>query len=126
MGTQLGNRVSQTGVGPYNPEKDDISVKAYYQWVPFMLWLQAIMFYLPHVIYEMTEGSKVKRILGSLNLFVLDREKRKGAECELAEYYVETMGIHDMWSIQVLCAHCLYLVNVIGQMFFTDAFLGYE
>jgi len=123
---EVGIQVSQTGVGPYNPETDDISVKAYYQWVPFMLFLQAIMFYLPHVVYEMTEGNKVKRILGSLNLWVLNKEKRRGAEDDLAKYFVETMGIHDMWSVQILLAHCLYLVNVIGQIYFTDAFLGYE
>jgi len=29
--TLIGNHVSQTGVGPYNPDKDDVSVKAYYQ-----------------------------------------------------------------------------------------------
>jgi len=124
--TQLGNHVSQTGVGPYNPEHDDISVKAYYQWVPFMLFFQALLFYMPHVIYEFTEGNKVKKILGSLNLWVLNKENRRSAEKDLAQYFVETRGIHDMWSVQVLLAHCLYLVNVIGQIFFTDAFLGYE
>ena len=80
--------------------------------------------------------------MGNLHLFVLDREKRKSAECDLSDYYVETMGIHDGWSLQVgfskeagsgdrgvdqvLLAHCVYLINVVGQMFFTDAFLGYE
>jgi len=124
--TELGNHVSQTGVGPYNPAVDDVSVKAYYQWVPFMLFLQCIMFYIPHMIYEMAEGKKVKRIMGSLHLFVLNREKRKGAEEDLAKYFVETMGIHDIWSIKILLAHSLYLVNVVGQIFFTDAFLGNE
>ena len=28
--------------------------------------------------------------------------------------------------VQVLYAHFLYLVNVVGQIFFTDCFLGYE
>ena len=124
--TKLGNHVSQTGVGPYNPETDEIALKAYYQWVPFMLFLQCIMFYIPHIVYEIAEGHKVKRIIGSLHLFVLDREKRKEAEGDLATYFVESMGIHDTWSIQVLFAHCLYLVNVIGQMFFTNCFLGGE
>ena len=49
-------------MGPYNPDKDDVSVKAYYQWVPFVLFLQALMFYLPHIIYMMAEGKKVNII----------------------------------------------------------------
>ena len=115
-------------MGPYDPQDptEEIVVKAYYQWVPFMLFLQAIMFYLPHIIFELAEGNKIKRILGALHLFVLKKEERNTAECELADYYVQSMGIHDGWSTQVLLAHCIYLINVVGQMFFTDAFLGYE
>ena len=47
--------------------------------------------------------------MGSLNLFVLNREERKTAECDLSDYYVETMGIHDGWSLQVDFYHLHYL-----------------
>ena len=46
-------------MGPYNPEKDYVVYKAYYQWVPFMLFLQGIMFYIPHVVYRVAEERKV-------------------------------------------------------------------
>merc|ERR1719483_19746 len=124
--TEVGNDVSHTGVGPYNPYKDYIEVKAYYQWVPFMLFLQCIMFYIPHIIYKTSEEGKVKNLLGSLRLFVLNKETRQGEQSTLAKYFVETMGIHDGWAARLLCAHSLYLVNVVGQIFFTDCFLGYE
>ena len=61
--TQQGHHVSQTGVGPYNPGKDDVVYKAYYQWVPFMLFLQGIMFYIPHVLYQAAEEKKVDILL---------------------------------------------------------------
>jgi len=122
----LGQHVSQTGVGPYNPATDEVVYKNYYQWVPFMLFLQGIMFYLPHIIFKMMEGKKVKQIMNCLNLFVLDRDTRKNAENDLAVYFVETMGSHDLWSMRVLFAHLTYLINVVGQIFFTDCFLGYE
>ena len=57
--TQIGDTVAETGVGPYNPDKDYVVYKAYYQWVPFMLFLQGIMFYIPHVIYRIAEEKKV-------------------------------------------------------------------
>ena len=46
-------------MGPYNPEKDYVVYKAYYQWVPFMLFLQRIKFYIPHVVYRVSEERKV-------------------------------------------------------------------
>ena len=57
---QIGFNVAGTGVGPYVEHEDFIQVKAYYQWVPFVLFLQAIMFYIPHIIFKAVEGGKVK------------------------------------------------------------------
>ena len=56
--TEVGWDVSQTGVGPYNPGTTEIEVKAYYQWVPFVLFLQGMMFYLPHIIFKTVEEGK--------------------------------------------------------------------
>jgi len=126
--TVPGRDNSQTGVGPYDPldPKEELRVKAYYQWVPFMLFLQSLMFYTPHLFYKWAEAGKVKNVLGSLNLFVLNRETRSGAEDELAKWFVESLGIHNVWGLTILLAQSLYLINVIGQIVFTDMFLGYE
>ena len=59
-------------------------------------------------------------------MFVLNRESRSSALGDLTDYFVDTMGFHDFWSIKVMLAHSVYLINVIGQIFFTDCFLGYE
>merc|ERR1719397_1077009 len=124
--TQIGNDVSQTGVGPYNPLKDDIEIKAYYQWVPFVLFLQGLMFYMPHLIYKSAEEGKVKKLLGGLCRFQLRKETRHEDIGSLSQYLVETAGIHDGWAIRVFLSHLIYLINVVGQIFFTDMFLGYE
>ena len=64
---QIGNVISSAGVGPYNAGSNpdgspitEVEVKAYYQWVPFMLFLQGVMFYVPHLIYKAVEGGKLK------------------------------------------------------------------
>ena len=73
--SQVGKDVAGTGVGPYVPHEDFIQIKAYYQWVPFVLFLQAIMFYVPHVIFKWAEGGKVKVIFGSeLELFGITKK----------------------------------------------------
>ena len=57
----------QAGVGAYNPHTDEVTYKAYYQWVPFVLFLQGIMFYVPHLIFKSWEGGKVQGIVAGLN-----------------------------------------------------------
>ena len=115
-------------MGPYDPQDptEEIVVKAYYQWVPFMLFLQACMFYGPHLLYKLAEGGKVRNILGSIHLFVLDKEKRSGAVGDLAKYFAETQGIHNSWGVGILLTKTVYLANVVAQIFFTNMFLGYE
>ena len=38
--SMLGEDNVALGVGSYNPQTDDVTYKAYYQWVPFVLFLQ--------------------------------------------------------------------------------------
>jgi len=44
----------------------------------------------------------------------------------LAKYIVETRGSHQRWCLELIFARMLYLVNVVGQIIFTDCFLGWE
>ena len=55
----IGHDVAAPGVGTYNHETGDVTFKAYYQWVPFVLFMQACLFYAPHLLYKMWEGGKV-------------------------------------------------------------------
>ena len=36
-----------------------VEYKSYYQWVPFVLLLQACLFYTPHALFKLAEGGKV-------------------------------------------------------------------
>ena len=61
------------GVGEYNAGNDEVvdinlntnesllqvEYKSYYQWVPFVLLLQACLFYTPHALFKLAEGGKV-------------------------------------------------------------------
>ena len=59
-------------------------------------------------------------------MFVLNKADRQSSIEKLVNYFVETMGYNNLWSVQVLMAHSLYLANVLGQIFLTDCFLGFE
>ncbi len=44
-----------------------VTHKAYYQWVPFMLFLQGLLFYLPHLLFKMWEGGKIRNVISGLH-----------------------------------------------------------
>ena len=87
-------------VGPYNPHdpNDEIERKLYYQWVPFVLFLQGVMFYVPHLIFKAFEGKKLDSIIAGLNNWVMSNSERKGKEEELATYIRETK-VSLWWSL---------------------------
>lgn len=47
------------GVGPLLIGEDQVKHHAYYQWVPFILFLQGIMFRLPHMLWKSWEGNSI-------------------------------------------------------------------
>lgn len=50
--------IFQPGIGPYLKDEEPIKRHAYYQWVPFVLFFQALSFYLPHSLWKTWEGEK--------------------------------------------------------------------
>ena len=126
--SKIGHDAAAVGVGTFNPRdpSEDIRYTAYYQWVPFVLFLQAILFYLPHIAFKMWEGGKVRNIIAGLNQLILDRRDRVDKERVLAGYFVESLNTHNFWAVKMLFVEFLYLVNVIGQIYFVDLFLGGE
>ncbi len=66
-------------LGPYK-ESDEKIYHAYYQWVPLMLFLQAVMFYAPHWIWKQLEGGRMKVLVGRGIFFFhsLQRHKLSG------------------------------------------------
>ena len=42
------------------------TLHAYYQWVPFVLFLQGIMFYFPHYLWKLLEDRKLDKITKDL------------------------------------------------------------
>lgn len=122
----VGEEAAQMGVGAFNPDTDEVSFKAYYQWVPFVLFLQALMFYAPHAIFKVWEGGKIKNIIAGLNTFILDKKERNKKERILADYFVESLNSHNLWALKMLFIEFLNLFVVVGNIYFVDVFLGGE
>jgi hypothetical protein len=113
------------GVAPLDGE--DVLHHKYYQWVVFVLSLQAGMFYLPRFIWKNSEGGIMKLLTNSLNDVTdfLDGDKRKDGVEFIAKYFRSEFRRGSYFCKFILC-ECLNFINVLGQIYFTDRFLGYQ
>ncbi|XP_055588292.1 innexin inx3 isoform X1 [Uranotaenia lowii] len=122
-GRPLGTAVAHSGLGnEYNQER---TYHSYYQWVPFMLFFQGLLFYMPHWIWKNWEEGKMRMISdglrGALTLGVGERKERQG---RLIRYLYESKKTHNAYAFGYFICEALNFVNVIGNIFFVDKFLG--
>lgn len=112
------------GVGPETDDDGDRVVHAYYQWVPFMLFLQGVMFYVPHYLWKTFEDKKMHKITSGLRGKTFNTDGRRDACENLINYLWETKGRHNAYAFKYFFCDILNFVNVIGQMYFVNTFLG--
>ncbi|GAB6032213.1 hypothetical protein CHUAL_010855 [Chamberlinius hualienensis] len=93
----------------------------YYQWVCFVLFLQAVMFYVPHFLWKLWEGGKIRALSSGLE-FAIGIEPAKIVD--VVKYLKSTFGRNNMYLFKYAICELLNLGNVIGQIYFTDKFLG--
>ncbi len=104
--------------------KSEQTYHAYYQWVPFVLFLQGILFYLPHHVWKTLEDRKLDKITNGLRGRTLSLDERKD-QCEvLVKYIRETFHMHNFYAFKYFICDLLNFVNVIGQMYLINTFLG--
>ena len=119
-----GEDIIHYGVGPYLEDYDKV-YHAYYQWVPLMFAMQAVMFHLPHFIWKIMEGGRIEQIIGDLNDELSDQNEHRIAD--IAEYMKQRMRHpheHQVWSANFIFCEFLNLLNVIFQIVLTNRFLG--
>jgi len=98
----------------------------YYIWVPFVLFFQGLLFYTPHWIWKTLEADRLKTIIQGLDSLVFKKEEREQKIQALAAFVVNSKGNHSMWLLYFIFCEFLCFVNVFGNIFFTDTFLGNE
>lgn len=118
----LGDGVAYPGVGVHEPD-DEIKFHAYYQWVPFVLFLQAVMFYMPRYLWKSMEGGLFTTILAGLDKITMDENTRLKKHKILSNYMMNHLHMHMNWAIRFFLCEALCLVIVVGNIYFTDFFL---
>jgi len=124
---KIGKQVPHPGIATPNLEADhEVKYHKYYQWVTLVLYFQAICFYIPRYLWKVWEAGKVKMLVMSLNSPILAESDKDESKNMLVNYCQTNMHNHNFYAYKFFLCEILNFVNVIGQIYFTDRFLGYE
>ncbi len=92
----------------------------------FELLFQALMFYFPHYLWKTFDGGRVRTVVASGCAYSMKESDRVEKRKLLTQYMASHIRRHNAWYYQFVFCEILNFVNVVGQIFFTDLFLGHE
>ncbi|OQR79945.1 innexin inx2-like [Tropilaelaps mercedesae] len=123
----LGNEVAYPGVAPHK-NGDKLVYHAYYQWVCFVLFLQAGAFYLPRFIWKLIEGNRIKHLSADLRKPLLNDDKKRRVQLQLLVDYMEATRLrgHVAYFGSMVAIELLNFINIVLQIYLIDWFLGGE
>jgi hypothetical protein len=90
--------------------------------MPFVLFLQSLLFASPHAAWRNWEGGLVRGSLTGLKDEV--RGPDRGKLRTLARYFAARLHTFRMWAAGFYLCQLLNLLNVVANMFLTDQILG--
>jgi len=129
---EAGQSQPHPGVAPLvnliSSKNEALTKHKYYQWVIFFFFVQAMMFYIPRIFWKHAEGGLMKTLVGDLTnpLIPYKEEERVSQVKFIRKYFNDDLRTHGAYAINFFLCEILTFINVIGQIFFTDRFLGYQ
>lgn len=84
----------------------------------------AFFFFIPHYLWKVLEGGKIKAIILELHNPILNEDTKEENKKRLVTYLKESRGQHTKYALGYVLCEILNLINTIGQIFLIDKFLG--
>lgn len=105
---------------------NDFRYHKYYQWVCFVLFIQATFFYIPRWLWKSWEGGRIAALMMDLDVGCCSDIEKKTKKKLLIDYLISSKGHHDWYAARYFCCELMAFANVIGQMFAIDKFFQGE
>ncbi|GAB6022656.1 hypothetical protein CHUAL_006747 [Chamberlinius hualienensis] len=121
---EIGKDVIHPCVDKYVKGEDKVQYHQYYQWVCFVLFLQALMFYFPHYVWKCWEGGRLKALSADLDGPLVGDDVKIQRMKAISSYFNVSLNHHNFYAYRYFVCEILNFINVIGQMFLTNRFLG--
>jgi len=117
------NGIAHPGIGTSNPNMNRKMYHVFYQWVGFIIFFQAILFYLPRHLWKWMEDGRIKFCSKDVKEIELNDEKRKDRVDRLLKIYKRYQGKNNNYAAKFFLCEIINLVNVF-QIFCTNKFIG--
>lgn len=125
LNLRVGIDVPHPGISHSTNEKE-FRYHRYYQWVCFVLFFQATLFYIPRWLWKMWEGGRIQALMMDLDVGVCSEQEKRQKKRLLVDYLVSSRGHHDWYAGRYFFCEILALGNIIGQMYMLDRFFDNE
>jgi len=126
VGGTVGADVAHPGVATPQGDGGGRKYHKYYQWVCFTLFFQALLFYVPRYMWKTWEAGKLKMLVQDMNVPIIDSDAKEDRKKILVDYFITNKHNHDFYAFKFFLCELLNFVNVIGQIWLMDVFLGGE
>lgn len=120
---KAGRNMAYPGVSNFEEGVDSVKHHNYYQWVCFVLFFQAMFFYIPRYIWKIWEAGRMRVLVLDLNNPLSFESEHKQT---LVNYFVEYLHKQNSYAIRFFLCEIFNLCNVFLQIYFMDRFLEGE
>ncbi|RZC40066.1 Innexin domain containing protein [Asbolus verrucosus] len=111
----------------------------YYQWIPYVLFIQGIVFYLTHSLWKSFEDGRINKLVASLhfpafalldkeikigNQAIPTKEKRHASIESLKDAFLKRRILNKSWASWFVFFEILNFFHVILQVYLTNVLLN--
>jgi hypothetical protein len=123
---RIGQDIVSPGVSSHVHGDDEEKYHKYYQWVCFVLFFQAMFFYLPRYLWKTWEAGRLKMLTLDLNCPIINEDNKRERISLLVDYFYTNLHCQNFYVVRFIVCEVLNFVNVVAQIYFVDYFLDGE